>query len=142
MKTLKIYRCHRYSASIIGHCVWLYYRFTLSYRDIELIMMKKGISETYESIRYWCIKFGKIYAKRIKQTKQHCNSVYMDEIFCKINSKRVYLWRAVDLDGQRIDVLVQEKRDNKAAARFIKKIRKSVKQTISKAVTDKLKSLY
>lgn len=140
MKTLKIYRRHRYPASIIGYCVWLYYRFTLSYRDIELIMMKKGISVTYESIRYWCIKFGKIYAKRIKQTKQHCNSVYMDEIFCKINSKRVYLWRAVDQDGQTIDVLVQEKRDNKAAARFIKKIRKSVKQPISKAVTDKLKS--
>lgn len=116
MKILKIYRRHRYPASIIGYCVWLYYRFTLNYRDIELIMMKKGISVTYESIRYWCIKFGKIYAKRIKQTKQHCNSVYMDEIFCKINSKRVYLWRAVDQNGQTIDVLVQEKRDNKAAA--------------------------
>lgn len=140
MNTIKIYQRHRYPASIISHCVWLYYRFTLSYRDIELIMMEKGISVTYESIRYWCLKFGKIYAKRIKKTKQYGDDVYMDEVFCKIHGKRVYLWRAVDQDGQTIDMLVQEKRDSKAANRFIQKVRKSIKQPVSKVVTDKLKS--
>lgn len=83
-------------------------------------MMKKGIAVTYESIRYWCIKFGKLYSKQIKKTKQYGDYVYMDEVFCKINGKRVYLWRAVYQDGQTIDLLVQEKRDSKAAARFIK----------------------
>ncbi|WP_392558811.1 IS6 family transposase [Orbus mooreae] len=140
MNANKIYQRHRYHSSIISHCVWLYYRFTLSYRDIELIMMKKGISVTYESIRYWCIKFGKLYAKRIKKVKRYGDYVYMDEVFCKINGKRVYLWRAVDQDGQTIDVLVQEKRDSKAAKRFIKKIRKSIKQPALKVVADKLKS--
>jgi len=140
MKTSKIYQRHRYPASIISHCVWLYDCFTLSYRDIELIMMKKNISVTYESIRYWCIKFGKLYSKRIKKTKHYGEHVYMDEVFCKINGKRVYLWRAVDQDGQAIDVLVQEKRDSFAAKRFIKKVRKSIQQPISKVVTDKLKS--
>ncbi|WP_392558808.1 hypothetical protein [Orbus mooreae] len=71
MNTNKIYQRHRYHSLIISHCVWLYYRFTLSYRDIELIMMKKGIAVTYESIRYWCIKFGKLYAKRIKKVKRY-----------------------------------------------------------------------
>lgn len=103
-------------------------------------MMKKGISVDYESIRYWRIKFGKIYSKQIKKIKQHGNYVYMDEVFCKINGRRFYLWRAVDHDGQTIDVLVQEKRDSKAAAIFIKKIRKSTKQTLTTVVTDKLKS--
>ncbi|WP_392558876.1 IS6 family transposase [Orbus mooreae] len=140
MNTNKIYQRHRYHSSIISHCVWLYYRFTLSYRDIELIMMKKGISVTYESIRYWCIKFGKLYAKRIKKVKRYGDYVYMDEVFCKINGKRVYLWRAVDQDGQTIDVLVQEKRDSKAATKFIKKVRKSMQKPVSKVVTDKLKS--
>ena len=140
MKTSKIYQRYRYHSSIISHCVWLYYRFTLSYSDIKLIMMKKGISVTYESIRYWSLKFGKIYAKRIKKTKQYGDYVYMDEVFCKIQGKRVYLWRAVDQDGQTIDVLVQEKRNSNAAKRFLKKIRKSTKQTLTTVVTDKLKS--
>ncbi|WVD62759.1 IS6 family transposase [Orbus mooreae] len=140
MKHTKIYKHHRYPFSIISHCVWLYYRFTLSYRDIELIMIKKAVSVTYESIRYWCIKFGKLYAKRIKKTKCYGDCIYMDEVFCKINSKRVYLWRAVDQDGQTIDVLVQEKRDSKAAKRFIQKVRKNIQQPVSKVITDKLKS--
>ncbi|WVD62889.1 IS6 family transposase [Orbus mooreae] len=95
---------------------------------------------TYESIRYWCIKFGKLYAKRIKKVKRYDDYVYMDEVFCKINGKGVYLWRAVDQDGQTIDVLVQEKRDSKAANRFIQKVRKSIQQSVLKVVTDKLKS--
>ncbi|MWN05263.1 DDE-type integrase/transposase/recombinase [Gilliamella sp. Pas-s95] len=111
MKTNKIYQRHRYPAAIISHCVWLYYRFALSYRNIELIMMQKGISVTYESIHYWCVKFGTLYAKSLKKTKRYGDDVYIDEVFCKINGKRVYLWRAVDQDSQTIDVLVQEKRD-------------------------------
>lgn len=101
-------------------------------------MMKKGISVTYESIRYWCIKFGKVYAKRIKKTKQYGDYVYMDEVFCKIKYERIYLWRTVDQDEQTIDVFVQEKGDSKATARFIKKIRKRTQQTLTKLITDKL----
>lgn len=102
--------------------------------------MKKDISVTYESIRYWCIKFGKLYAKRIKKRNVMGDYVYLDEVFCKIKGKRVCPWRAVDQDGQTIDVLVQEKRDSKAAKRFIKKVRKNMQKPVSKVVTDKLKS--
>ncbi|MWN31367.1 MULTISPECIES: IS6 family transposase [unclassified Gilliamella] len=140
MKTSKIYQRHCYPATIISHCVWLYYCFTLSYRNIELIMMQKGIYVTYESICYWCIKFGKTYAKRIRKIKQYGDYVYMDEAFYKINGKRVYLWYAVDQDGQAIDVLVQEKRNRNAAKRFLKKIRENTKQTLTTVVTNKLKS--
>ncbi len=83
--------------------------------------MQEVISVTYESIRYWCIKFGKTYAKRIRKIKQYGDYVYMDEVVCKIKGKCVYLWRAVDQDGQAINVLVQEKRDSKVPSRFIKK---------------------
>lgn len=115
MKISKIYQRHCYPAAIISHCVQLYYRFTLSYGDIELIMMQKGVSLTYESIRYWCIKFGKTQAKRIRKIKQYGDYIYIEKVFCKIKGKRVYLWIAVDQDSQAINVLVQENKDSKAA---------------------------
>lgn len=83
MEPGRIYQRHRYPAAIISHCVWLYYRFSLSYRDIELIMLKKGIFVTYESIRHWYFKFGKLYAKRIKKTKRYGDYVYMMKSFVK-----------------------------------------------------------
>lgn len=78
MKPNKIYQRHRYSASVISHSVCLYYRFTLSYRDIELIMMQKSISATYEPIRYWCIKFVRLYSKKIRKNKRYGDYLYWE----------------------------------------------------------------
>lgn len=82
-------------------------------------MIPKGISVIYAAIHYWCLKFGKLHAKRIKHSKYYGDHVYINKVLCKINIKRVYLWRAVDQDGQTIDVLVQEKNESKATTKFI-----------------------
>ncbi|WP_434778002.1 IS6 family transposase [Neisseria sp. Ec49-e6-T10] len=120
--------------------MWLYYRFSLSFRDIELMMAEKGIVITYESIRLWCLKFGQIFSKKLKaRLADYGDKWFLDEVFCKINGQTVYLWRAVDQDGQTIDILVQKKRDSHAAKRFLKKLRKQGGQP-RLLVTDKLKS--
>ena len=140
MKPKNIYRCHRFPPVIISHCVWLYYRFSLSFRDIESLMAEKGVVITYESIRLWCLKFGQIFSKKLKAKHTgYGDQWFLDEVFCKINGQMVYLWRAVDQDGQTIDILVQNKRDSKAAKRFLKKLRKQGGQP-RLLVTDKLKS--
>ncbi|WP_434777997.1 IS6 family transposase [Neisseria sp. Ec49-e6-T10] len=140
MKPQNIYRCHRFPPAMISHCVWLYYRFSLSFRDIELMMAEKGIVITYESIRYWCLKFSREFSRKLRvRHTGYGDQWFLDEVFCKINGQIVYLWRAVDQDGQTIDILVQKKRDSKAAKRFLQKLRKQGGQP-RLIVTDKLKS--
>ena len=130
---------HRFPSEIISHCVWLYYRFSLSYRDIELMMAERGLEVTYESIRYWSLKFGHLYAKQMKKRKVWGDTWYLDEVFCRINGKVHYLWHAVDQEGQTLDILVQRKRNKHAANRFFQKLKQ---QGVSprKIVTDKLAS--
>jgi putative transposase len=97
-------------ADIISYAVWLYYRFNLSYRDIEDLLAERGITVSYETIRLWCIKFGAKYAKRFKRKHGgYGDTFYIDEIFVKINGKQHYLWRAVDQDGEVVDVSLQSK---------------------------------
>ena len=108
---MNTYKRHRFLSDNISYSVWLYYRFNLSYRDIEDLLAERGITVSYETIRLWCIKFGSKYARRLK--RKHCgygDTFYIDEIFVKINGKQHYLWRAVDQDGEVVYVYLQDKR--------------------------------
>jgi transposase-like protein len=102
---------------IISYAVWLYYRFNLSHRRcagpfIEDLLAERGIVVSYESIRLWCIKFGAVYTRRLKRKHRgYGDTFYIDEVFVKINGKQHYLWRAVDQDGEVVDVFLQTKRD-------------------------------
>ena len=140
-RTTKLYKRHRFPAEIIQHAVWLYYRFNLSCRNIEDLLAERGIEVSYESIRCWCNKFGPKYARRLKRRHAgYGDSFYIDEVFVKIDGKQRYLWRAIDQDGEVIDVFVQHRRDGKAAKRFFMRLLKTSQDEPRKIVTDKLRS--
>ncbi len=140
-RTRNPYKRHRFPPEIIQYAVWLYYRFNLSHRDIEDLLSERGIDVSYESIRLWCNKFGRQYAKRLKRRHQGFgDTFYIDEVFVKIQGKQQYLWRAVDQDGEVIDIFLQSRRDGKAAKRFFKRLIKSNRAEPRKIVTDKLRS--
>jgi len=141
MKKSKLYKRYRFPAEIIQHAVWLYYRFNLSHRDIEDLLAEPGINVTYEAIRLWCIRFGPKYAARLKKKHQgYGDTFFIDEVFVKIDGKQHYLWRAVDQDGEVIDVYLQKRRDGAAAKRFFKRLLKKHRDEPRKIVTDKLRS--
>ena len=132
---------HRFPAEIISHAVWLYYRFSLSFREVEDLLVERGVNVTYETIRQWSIKFGAQYARRLKRRQGRLGDTwYLDEVFVTINGERQYLWRAVDQDGDVIDILVQPRRDGRAARRFFRKLLKSQRKEPFRLVTDKLGS--
>jgi putative transposase len=111
-----LYKRHRFPAEIISHCVWLYFRFCLSYRDVEELMAERGVLLTNEAVRYWCRKFGQAYANQLRRRRPRPGDKWpLDEVFLTINDTRHYLWRAVDQDGHILDILVQRRRDRKAA---------------------------
>ena len=135
------YSGYRYPAEIISHGVWLYFRFALSYRDVEEILAARGIVVTYEAVRQWCLKFGQQYANRLRRQRGRLGDTwYMDEVFVTINGERHYLWRAVDQGGDVLDILVQKHRDRKAAKRFFRKLLKGMCYSPRAIVTDKLRS--
>ncbi len=138
---MNIYKRYRFPPEIIQHAVWLYHRFNLSHRDIEDLLSERGIQVSYEAIRLWCNKFGAEYARRLKRKRQGFgDTFFIDEVFIKINGVQHYLWRAVDQDGDVVDVFLQEKRDGKAAKRFFKRLISSNRGNPRKIVTDKLGS--
>ena len=103
-----LYHRHRFSAEIISHCVWLYFRFSLTFRDVEERMAKRGVVVTYETVREWCLKFGRAYTKRMRsRSPQPGDRWHLDEVFLRISGKLQYLWRAVDQDGEVLDILAQ-----------------------------------
>jgi len=135
------YKRHRFPPEIIQHAVWLYYRFNLSHRDIEDLLAVRGIVVSYESVRLWCNKFGPKYARRLKRRHQGFgDTFFIDEVFVKIDGKQHYLWRAVDQDGEVIDVFLQSRRDGNAAKRFFRRLLKTHRSEPRKIVTDKLRS--
>ena len=141
MNESRIYKRHRFPAEIIQYTVWLYYRFNLSHRDIEDLLAERGITVSYETIRLWCIKFGAMYARRLKRRHQgYGDTFFLDEVFVKMNGKQYYLWRAVDQDGEVVDVFLQKHRDGAAAKRFFKRLLQSHRGEPRKIVTDKLSS--
>jgi putative transposase len=136
-----LFKCHRFPAEIISHCVWLYFRFCLSYRDVEELMAERGIILTYEAVRYWCRKFGQAYANQLRRRMPPPGDKWhLDEVFLTINGERHYLWRAVDQDGNVLDILVQRHRDKKVAKIFFRKLLKGCQYVPRVIVTDHLKS--
>lgn len=141
MNRNKIYAGHRYPAQIISHAVWLYHRFTLSFRDVEELLAYRGIKVSYEAIRKWCLKFGQQYCGQLKKRRGTIGDIwFLDEVFIKINGQLHYLWRAVDQDGEELDILVQKRRNKAAATQFFKKLLKGQQATPLKIITDKLRS--
>ena len=138
---VSIYHRHRFHPDVISRAVWLYFRFTLSFRDVEELMAERGVDVSYETIRKWVDKFGRTYAKRIKFRTERPSPVWhLDEIYTKINGKMVYLWRAVDNEGTVLDVVVQSRRNTKAASRLLRKLLRNQGVRPERIVTDKLGS--
>ena len=109
------YHRHRFPPEIISHAVWLYHRYCMSFRDVEDLLAERGIIVSYETVRQWCGKFGPDYARQLKRRQGRLGDTwFLDEVFVTINGQRQYLWRAVDQDGDLIDILVQPRRDGRA----------------------------
>ena len=141
MNAADLYKRHRFPAEIISHVVWLYFRFSLSYRDVEELMFERGVMLTYETVRAWCEKFGQDYANKLKRRRpQPGDKWHLDKVFLTINGQRSYLWRAVDQEGHVLDILVQSKRNKKAAKKFFKKLLKGLQYAPRVIITDKLRS--
>jgi putative transposase len=135
------YHGYRFPPEIIRHAVWLYHRFALSFRDVEELLAKRGIFVTYETIRQWCRKFGPHYALGLRHHQGRLGDIWhLDEVFVKIRGERHYLWRAVDQDGDVIEILVQRYRNARAAKRFLRTLLKGQESTPWKLITDKLGS--
>ena len=117
------YRRYRFPAEIIQHAVWLYFRFPLSFRDVEDLLAERGIDVSYETVRRWALKFGQAYARKLRKTRARTdNRWHLDEVFVSINGKRAYLWRAVDCEGEVLDIVVQSRRNKNAALKLMRKL--------------------
>ena len=135
------YRRHRFPIEIISHAVRLYHRFCLSFRDVEDLLAERGVEVTYETIRRWCGKFGPDYAGKLRRRQGRLGDAwFLDEVFVSIRGRRHYLWRAVDQDGDVIDILVQRRRNARAAKRFFRKLLKGQGSEPRWLITDKLGS--
>jgi putative transposase len=135
------YRGFRYPAELIQHAVWLYHCFSLSLREVELILAARGVVVTYESIRNWGLRFGRMFANTLKRRRPRPGDKWhLDEVFIRIQGKLHYLWRAIDQGGNVLDILVQSRRSAKAAKRFFRKLLKGLQYVPRVIVTDKLKS--
>ncbi len=139
--TTELYKGFRFPAEIISHAVWLYFRFSLSFRDVEELLATRGVEVTYESIRQWCLRFGQEYANQVRQRRaQPGDKWHLDEVFLKIGRKTHYLWRAVDQHGNVLDILMQSRRNKTAAKKFFRKLLKGCQYVPRVLITDKLGS--
>jgi putative transposase len=135
------YKHHRFPVEIISHGVWLYYRFCLSYRDVEELLFARGVTVTYEAIRQWCRKFGQAYANQLRHRRPRPGDKWhLDEVCLTIRGERHDLGRAVDQDGNVLDILVQRRREKKAAKKFFRKLLKELRYVPRVIITDKRKS--
>jgi putative transposase len=135
------YKNHRFPPDIISHAVWLYFRFCLSYRDVEELLFARGVIVTYEAIRKWCRKFGQAYANQLRRRRPRPGDKWhLDEVFLTIHGQRHYLWRSVDQEGNILDILVQRRRDKHAAKKFFRKLLKGCRYVPRVLITDQLKS--
>jgi putative transposase len=139
--TAASYKGFRFPQEIIAHAVWLYFRFNLSYRDVEELLAERGVVVTYETVRQWCLKFGQTYANDLRRRRARpSDKWHLDEVFLKINGKKHYLWRAVDQAGNVLDILVQSRRNKAAAKKFFRKLLKGCTYVPRVLITDKLAS--
>jgi putative transposase len=134
-----LYKKHRFPPEIISHAVWLYHRFCLSFRDVEDLLAARGVVVSSEAVRQWCLKFGQEFAKWLWHRQGRPGDTWhVDELVVTIAGTRHYLWRAVDQEGEVLDILVQKRRDTRAANRFFRKLLKGVQYVPRRLVTDKL----
>ena len=139
--TAPSYKGFRFPVEIISHCVWLYYRFPLSFREVQEMMLERGIVVSHETIRQWCAKFGQTYAGALRRRRARPGDKWhLDEVYITINGKTHYLWRAVDQHGNVLDILVTSRRDTRAATRFFRKLLKGLGYVPRVLITDKLRS--
>jgi putative transposase len=135
------YKGFRFPVEVISHCVWLYYRFPLSFREVEEMMLARGVTVSHETIRQWTGKFGQAYANALRRRRARPGDQWhLDEVFITINGKTHYLWRAVDQEGNVLDILVTSRRDAKAATRFFRTLLTGLEYVPRVLVTDKLAS--
>ena len=135
------YRRHRFPAAVIQQAVWLYFRFPLSLRDVEDMLSQRRIDVSYETVRRWSFKFGFAYTSKVRRSHPRADTRWhLDEVFVSINGKNVCLWRAVDCEGVVLDVLVQSRRNNRAALKLMRKLLKSQGFSPDAVVTDELPS--
>jgi transposase-like protein len=139
--TLLSYRRHRFPPPIIQHAIWLYLRFTLSYRDVEDPLAERGLDVSYETVRRWVLKFGATVAQRLRRRRPRPGDRWhLDEMVVRIAGRRMYLWRAVDHEGEILDMLVQRRRDQHAALKLMRKLLRKQGFAPRLIVTDKLRS--
>src|ERR1700736_1187730 len=135
------YRRHRFPPPIIQHAIWLYLRFTLSYRDVEELLAERGLEVSYETARRWVLKFGPGFARRFRRSRPRpSDRWHLDEMVVRIVGKRMYLWGAVDHEGEVLDMLVQRRRDKRAALRLMRKLLRRQGFAPKFLTTDKLGS--
>ena len=135
------YARHRFPPEVIQHAVWLYARFTLSFRDVEELLAERGLDVSYETIRRWVLKFGPAFARNLRRLRPRPSDTWhLDEMVISIRGRRMYLWRAVDSEGEVLDMLVQPKRDRAAALRLLRKLLGKQGYAPRVLVTDKLRS--
>ncbi|MFF2517456.1 IS6 family transposase, partial [Streptomyces sp. NPDC058086] len=135
------YRGHRYPVEVISHCVWLYFRFPLSFREVGELMLQRGVMVSYETVRRWCAKFGQAYANGLRRRRPRPGDKWhLDEVFVRINGELKYLWRAVGQDGNVLGILVQIRRDKTAARRCFRRLMKKTRSVPRVVVTDRLRS--
>ena len=140
MTTISFSR-HQFPPDIIRHAVWLYLRFTLSFRDVEDLLAERGLDLSYETVRRWVLKFGPLFAKELRRRRHRPTSQWhLDEMAILIGGRRFWLWRAVDDEGEVLDLLVQRRRDAKAAAKLMRKLLKKQGFAPKTLVTDRLRS--
>jgi hypothetical protein len=120
------YKRHRFPADVIRHAVWLYFRFTLSPRDVEALLAERGIEVSYEAIRCWAQKFGTLFARNLRRSRpKPTGRWHLDEMVARIGGRRMFVWRAVDNEGEVLDLLVQRRRHKRAAVRLLRKLLKN-----------------
>ena len=135
------YHGFRFPKAIIQHAIWLYLRFTLSLRDVEELLAERGVVVTYETVRVWVARFGPLIARHLRRRRGPSSGVWhLDEMFVKIAGRQMYLWRAVDSEGEVLDMLVQSRRDKAAAVRLMRKLLKNQGTAPTELITDRLKA--
>jgi len=135
------YARHRFPPEVIQHAVWLYLRFTLSYRDLEDLLAERGLDISYETVRRWVGKFGNAFARELRRSRgKPSPRWHLDEMVVRIGAEHLFLWRAVDDEGEVLDLLVQRRRDRNAAIRFMRKLLRKTRMVPELLVTDKLRS--
>src|SRR5262245_39820157 len=135
------YKGYRFPPEIVQQAIWLYLRFALSFRDVEDLLAERGIILSYETVRRWVNHFGPLIAAELRRRRPKPHTTWhLDEVYLKIDGRMAYLWRAADAEGEVLDVLVQSKRNKRAALNLMRKLLKKYGFVPDKLVTDDLKS--